>query len=150
MFSRLVLTSLICPHQAFKSCFERIIHFYTSNVLKSSSLFSYLKSLVFHSNSYSGACGFQEPIGRLIGADNYYMDMYEIQMKDGRIYDYADGVKYYPYNDIYPKKKCKFMGLTCWCPNNPLTILKANYGSRMEEFQPKFRCKDKKWIEVKF
>ena len=97
---------------------------------------------------YPGTCMFQEPIGRVIGKKGAYMDMYEYEIKDGQVYDYAGGKKWYPVKEIFPLKKCKFMGLTAMCPKNPLVILNRLYG-KMKDLQPSWVCKKNKWLKIK-
>jgi len=93
---------------------------------------------------YSDECSFQEPLGRLIKG-NRHLDIYDYTVRNDTVYDPSEWEKTYPLNDIVPLRYCKFMGYTTFCPNKPLTILKAFYGDKL---LPNTVCKNGEWIDI--
>ena len=95
--------------------------------------------------AYSGLCAFQDPVGRIIKRD-WYMDIYDYTIKDGYVNDLVDYLKLYKVEDVFPRKKCKFMDIETICPTNPHAVLKVIYG---DNIAPKYICKNTTWVRAK-
>ena len=82
-----------------------------------------------------------------------YMDLYDYKLQDGFLLDasgFSNGGGRYPENEIFPLKRCMFMGLATWCPNNPQIILHDLYGKGMKGLAPRHVCRNGSWYEAKY
>ena len=94
---------------------------------------------------YSDECSFQEPLGRLI-KEGRHLDIYDFKLENGKLYDPSEWKKEFQAVDVFPLKKCKFMGLETFCPKHPLSILHEFYGKDMNKLRPNTKCRNKKWV----
>ena len=66
---------------------------------------------------------------------------------NGSVFDRYGPGYYYPYTDIFPLKKCTYMGMDMLCPNNPLVVFHAFYGTEMADYRPKKICRHGVWVD---
>ena len=93
---------------------------------------------------YSDHCSFQEPLGRLIKG-YHHLDIYDYKLENGMLSDPSEWEKKYPSTEVFPLKKCKFMGIMAYCPKNPKPILQAFYGKNLNSTK---KCENKIWVQV--
>ena len=92
------------------------------------------------------SCTFNGPVGRLIWGYERYLDIWDVEHVNGKVFDrYGPGF-YYPEDDIYPLNKCTLSGVTTWCPRNPKVIFDAFYG-KDADMAPKWICRNGEWIQ---
>ena len=59
---------------------------------------------------------------------------------------YGEG-SLYNWDDIYPLKRCKLLGMNTWCPRNPEPIFDVYYGKGEDRRSP-WVCRNGKWFKV--
>ena len=98
-------------------------------------------------------CSFEEPLGRLIKGWYNYMDLYDYKVEGDMVLDasayWSNGGRY-PVGEVFPLKRCRFMGLDTYCPNNPKVILHDLYGKGMKGLAPSRICRSKKWTKAEY
>ena len=99
-------------------------------------------------NNNHDSCTFTGPFGRLIKGYELYLDIWDFERVNGRVYDRARAGHYYRESDIYPLKKCLYMGLQTWCPRKPTKVFAWLYGSG-KKLNSKWICRRGKWITRK-
>ena len=92
-------------------------------------------------------CSFQEPLGRFIKG-NLHIDVFHFyHTASGRIKDPSEGTtKTYEKSDFFPFKPCNFLGTTAYCPNKPLKVLRAYFGT--DNLDPPYKCKKGRWLSA--
>lgn len=91
------------------------------------------------------SCTFQSTLGRVIKGANNWLDLWNFKREYGLVKDtYGDGT-YFNMSDVFPLKKCKYMGFTMYCPNKPKALLVREYGAGAKNLNPIFICKDGQW-----
>ena len=91
------------------------------------------------------SCTFHGPVARLIKGYEQYMDMWDLEVVNGMVYErYAQGT-WYSMEDIFPLKKCLYVGLEALCPRNPRVIFDMFYEKGGDMTSKKF-CVNGKWL----
>eukprot|EP00794_Sanderia_malayensis_P007914 gene7914-8769_t len=93
--------------------------------------------------SYRDHCSFQEPLARLI-SENRHLDIYDYSIRGNKIWDPSEGGHEFDQSEVFPFKKCIFMGHETTCPNNPVRFLSKLYGNNLE---PLKLCKNGEWVK---
>ena len=91
--------------------------------------------------SYSDQCSFQEPLGRLMKGGTH-LDIYDYTIKQGWVVDPSEGYHEFPVNNVFPLKRCMFLGTKTYCPNKPKLFLESFYPN----LHPNKKCRNGKWI----
>ena len=93
-------------------------------------------------------CAFQEPLGRLVKGDMHVDIFHFYHTMDNHIKEPSErDMKTYDTSDFFPLKPCMFLGMSAFCPNKPLKVLKLYF--RSDNLEPSYTCKDGKWQKNK-
>lgn len=94
------------------------------------------------------ACSFIEPVARVVASDeSFYVDIFAyVAQPNGVVHIQCDEDLHMKTRDVFPLKKCRFMGLETRCPNNPELLLKNLYGENLESVM---KCNNTKWMKVR-
>ena len=94
-------------------------------------------------SSYTDQCSFHHNvIGRLM-TENVFLNIFHYKILNQTLKESTKFHKKYTTNDIFPLKKCTFMGLQMVCPKKPQIILEAFFGKNL---LPKHICKNGHWL----
>ena len=93
--------------------------------------------------SYSDQCSFQEPLGRLMKGGTH-LDIYDYTIKQGWVVDPSEGYHEFPVNNIFPLKRCMFLGTKTYCPNKPKLFLESFYPN----LHPNKKCRNVFYSDV--
>ena len=95
------------------------------------------------------ACSFVEPVARLVSSDQeFYVDVFAYVTEPdagGVVHIQSDENLHVKTRDVFPLKKCRFMGLQTWCPRNADLLLNILYGDRLGSLM---QCSNTKWMKV--
>ena len=99
----------------------------------------------------SDLCAFNGPMARLF-IGNTYLDIYHYEVTDdGLLVDremeyYDQNAMTHNYSDIFPLKRCMFIGVEVRCPRNPTKFLQIAYGG--DVMKPDRKCSNSEWIKA--
>ena len=98
------------------------------------------------SNSYwkPDSCTFTGPLGRMIMGYEKYLDIWDVERVNGKVFDRYGKGAYYPESEIFPLKKCSYLGLEVYCPRNPKPIFDAFYG-KDKDLTNRWVCRKGRW-----
>jgi len=96
-------------------------------------------------DKYSDQCSFLEPMGRFIWR-RLHVDIYDYTIQNGHVVDPSEGYHEFDVNDVFPLRKCLFMGLEKHCPYKSKLFLESFYGQNL---MPNKVCSNGSWIKVK-
>ena len=88
-------------------------------------------------------CSFLEPFGRLIWR-RLHIDIYDYRIQKGRLIDPSEGYHEFDVHDVFPLRKCLFLGMEARCPYKSKLFLNSFYGPNL---MPNKVCINGSWVK---